>query len=172
MKTSTTLTLAAIEFVQPPPLHDQVPWVLWPSATPLSREAFAAALDAVPRPVLVSAHAEARAATATAITPERLAEHPALAHGLRNQRQYLQEKLGALGDPSPQTTVLLELPGARLIITVDDIASWVDEVALTSVGWTLDRNGDDEDTPLRLFFLGPDGQASPGRSCPVRPAAS
>lgn len=154
--------MAALEFVQPPPLSERTPWVIWPAGLRRTKEEFIAALDSLSEPTVASFHAESRAMTLLSLSQADQGALPSLRHAYENQSEHLKAKLKLLGHENPSTPVLLYLPDNEIVSSIAEVAQWVREIILTSVGWTLELTDDDPRAPIQLFLMRPDRTWSPG----------
>lgn len=175
---STEIALMMLRFVQPAPDGSVAArWTLWPAGRRLFSPQLCAALEAMPRPVLLSAHAEPGGVTAAPLAAADPEARPWLEHGWRNQTAALRASLDGLA-PDAATgagaeAVLIEPgDGAELVVGFPDLEAWAREYVVTSCGWKLAESGGDARARLRLLLRRPDGHWSPGLVCrPPRPAA-
>jgi hypothetical protein len=174
---STKITLAILHFAQPTRFPSSaVQWTLWPEGRQLRRAELCATLDAMPKPVVVSAHAEQGGLTAVPLANAAPDSQGWLEHEYRNQRAYFSEKLDSVLPGARNESVLLELDDGELVVLASDLATWTEEYIVTSCGWTLSRNVGDSRAPLRMLLRRPDGYWSPGTAHrppnPERPGRS
>ena len=171
---STEITLAALRFLQATATPDVgARWWLLPDGRRFRDSDFGAALDAMPKPLLVSAHVEKGGVTASPLASSAQEARGWLEHAWRNQGAFLAAKLALAGASTDGPTgVLLEFGDETLVVSTEDLATWVREYMLTSCGWTVEHSGGDTRAPLRMLFMRPDGTWSPGMACGLRAPAT
>ena len=171
---STQITLAALRFLQPTASPDAPSrWWLLPDGRRLRDSDFGAALDAMPKPLLVSAQVEKGGVTASPIASSAPEARGWLQHEWRNQSAFLDAKLAIAGASSDApVAVLLEVEDETIVVSTADVGIWVREYVLTSCGWTVEDSGGDTRAPLRMLFRRPDGTWSPGMACRLRAPAT
>ena len=170
---TTELTLAMLHFVQPAPRPSSAfVWTLWPQGRRLSRAALCDVLESMPRPVLISAHANPGALTAISLAEVPDDTRPKLEWECTNQMACLTEMLAAVHPGSLPSHVLLELPDRELIISGEDLVQWAHEYAVTTCGWRLSSLTGDQRATVRMLLLHPNGDWSPGDACEPRTSAT
>jgi hypothetical protein len=159
---STELTLAMLHFVQqtPRPASAFI-WTLWPDGRRIARPKLCAILEAMPRPVLVSAHAHAGGITAVSLADVAPDVRAHLEWECRNQIDCLREMLQKVHPRSLPPSVLLELPDGDFVITGEDLLCWAQEYAVTTCGWSLIASPHDARAPVRMLLRHPGGEWSP-----------
>jgi len=169
---STTITLAMLHFVQPSPAPSSAArWTLWPEGRRLSYPELGVALDAMPTPVVISAHVEQGGITAVPLENSAPTSRLWLEHEWRNQREFLDDMFRVALPGAREAAVLLELDDDALVVSMSALRSWAHQYIMTSCGWTLTANAGDLRAPLRLILRRPDGHWSPGRVCAPRAPA-
>jgi hypothetical protein len=170
---STQLALMMVRFAQPAPDGSVVArWTLWPEGRRLSYPELCAALEGLPTPVLLGAHAEPGGVTAISLASAAPGARPWLEHEVRNQRAHLRTMADRLAPGNDRVPVLLETDDDALVVSLADVAAWAREYVVTSCGWTLAESGGDTRAPLRLRLRRPDGHWSPGSTCKPPGAAA
>ena len=163
---STRVTLAMLHFAQATePPSSPVRWWLWPEGRPLLYSQFTAALEAMPKPAIVSAHVEPGGVTARPLASAAPKARARLEQEWRGQSDYLGARLKRPSAGAEPASILLELEDDELVVSGADLARWASEYVLTSCGWTVEESDDDPRAPLRMLLRRPDGTWSPGRTC-------
>ena len=114
--TATHLALTMLQFIQAqPPLSSPAMWWIVPDVVRLRRDEVLAALEAMPKPIVVGAMVEQGMLGAWPFAAASVRGRAQLEHDLRNQQAAVRAMLARLAPGAAAVDVLLELEADALV---------------------------------------------------------
>jgi hypothetical protein len=152
-----------VQFIQAQPrLSSPASWWIVPDVIRLRHDEVLAALEGVPKPVVLGPMVEQGMLGIWPFEAASPRGRRQLDHDLRNQQAAVRESLAQIVPGRSPVDILLELDADEMIFSSTDLERWAREYLVMTSGWRLAGNGGDARAPVRLLLRRAEGGWSPG----------